>query len=371
MRLRHGVLGVGAALVALSLPGSGCSGRDKDDTGALPAGDPPRQDEALLDGGLKLTGPFQHENLALFLVRGKDAIEGRAFLTLDEALERKLLVVHESQDVNELTLDNLSEDHDIFIQRGEIVSGGKQDRVLGADLVVLSKARGVSIPSFCVESGRWSGRTGVAAECFDTNCNYVRRVAPDEAAEVGNIPSAIRRFRGQQAAVWGNVKGRQRALIGNVPDMKLPAASPSSLDLTLEDAKLKAAVKRYTDKLAPIIKGKDDVLGFAIAVNGKIDAADLYGSNALLKKLWPKLLKATAVDAIARLQKGKTSAPPTVEEVRAWLAQPRAGKAVLRTVSERLSERVKAIHVETAGDVVLDTRDEGADASIHRAYLRK
>lgn len=372
---RDSLRAMATVLAALSLAGVGCQRRAGQRVHGGSEGTAAAAQKhfgATPSGKLQAIGPFQHDNLALYLVTGSDRFAGESFLTLDEALERKLLVVHETQNVNELALDNLSEDQEIFIHRGEIVSGGKQDRVLGVDLIVRAKARGVRIPSFCVESGRWSGRTGLAAMAFlVTNFNYVRRVAPTAEAEIGNVPSAVHRFRRQQSAVWANVKGRQRALAGNVPGLKLPSLSPSSLDLTLEEPKLKAAVKAYTDKLASIIEGRRNVLGVAVVINGKIDSADVYGSSALFRKFWPKLLKAAAVDAVAARRQGQLFRPPPAKDVAAWLEAPREGSAVKRTATERMGEHFRAVHVETADDVLLDTVDERTAASIHRTYLKK
>ena len=120
MMLRHGALGVVAGLAVLSLLAAGCSSQEPEDCPAEAGSEETRQAGAALDGGHRLSGPFGHENLAVFVVHGSDTIEGDAFLTLDEALERKLLVVHETGTVNELTADNLSESESIFLQRGEI-----------------------------------------------------------------------------------------------------------------------------------------------------------------------------------------------------------------------------------------------------------
>jgi hypothetical protein len=168
------------------------------------------------------------------------------------------------------------------------------------------------------------------------------------------------------------VDARQRAFLGNVPEMALPRESPSSLDLTLEDAKLQATVKTYTDKLAAAVEGKTDVLGVAIAINGKIDSADVYESDALFRKFWPKLLKAAAEDAVAALQVGQTVfGAPSAREVAAWIQAPREGTAVKRTAAERFAGRFRAVQVETEGDVVLDTEDEAAGVPVHRTYLQK
>ncbi len=62
-------------------------------------------------------------------------MEGRSFLILQEALEQKKAVVYETKSVNELSIENRS-DQDIYVQAGDIVKGGQQDRVLAVDLIV-------------------------------------------------------------------------------------------------------------------------------------------------------------------------------------------------------------------------------------------
>ena len=41
---------------------------------------------------------------------------------------------------------------------GEVIQGGKQDRVLGEDVVLPPNSGKVKVPVFCVEQGRWSAR---------------------------------------------------------------------------------------------------------------------------------------------------------------------------------------------------------------------
>jgi len=69
--------------------------------------------------------------------------------------------------------------------------------------------------------------------------------------------------------------------------------------LTLEDKNLENAVEPYLRKLEPVVQGKDDVIGCAVAVNGAIESADVYASHALFAKVWPTLLRGGAVDALA------------------------------------------------------------------------
>ncbi|MBM4037387.1 MAG: hypothetical protein FJ290_02635 [Planctomycetes bacterium] len=312
-------------------------------------------------GDTKLSGPYQHENLAVFVVHGKNTITETAFLTLDEALAKKVLVVHETEQVRELTVDNLSEKESIFIQSGEIVSGGKQDRMLGIDLVVPPKVRNMKVPSFCVERSRWSRRGSEAAEVFATRGN----AAPSNELKIAA------RLDKDQGKVWQQVAKSQQALSAKVGADVTKTASPTSLDLTLEDPKVKAAVKAYTDALSKAIEGKDDAIGCAFAINGQVYSSDVYGSNVLFRKLYPKLLEASAIEAVAKLQKDKKFSAPAADAVTAWLNKPRESKNAVRALSEKVAPAMRAHTVESKEDVLFDTVDEKAGASILKRILVK
>src|SRR2546423_13917818 len=85
----------------------------------------------------RVTGPVVHENLAIYLVHGKSAA-GPVPLTLDEALAKRMAKVHETGNVNELQIENLGND-EVFVQSGDIVKGGQQDRVLTVSLILPPK----------------------------------------------------------------------------------------------------------------------------------------------------------------------------------------------------------------------------------------
>src|SRR5262245_36873783 len=115
-----------------------------------------------------VSGPYLHKNLTSLLLRGADQRQDRRPLTLQEAMERKGFVVHETGAVNNLAIENLS-DEEVFVQSCDIVKGGRQDRVLALDLIVPPKSGKVQIASFCVEHGRWSGRGNEMAVAFGSS----------------------------------------------------------------------------------------------------------------------------------------------------------------------------------------------------------
>ena len=104
----------------------------------------------------RISGPFVHENLAIYLVHG-DSAPGPVPLTLQEAMMRGKAHVYETGNVNELSIENTGEE-EVFVQSGDIVKGGKQDRVLTVSLMLPAKSGKMPIASYCVEQGRWTAR---------------------------------------------------------------------------------------------------------------------------------------------------------------------------------------------------------------------
>ena len=92
-------------------------------------------------------------------------------ITLQEAMVQRKVIVHETSNVNELVIENLS-DEEVYVQAGDIVKGGKQDRVLSDDLVIGPNSGRVPIASFCVEQGRWHRRAGEPMAFFRASNNH-------------------------------------------------------------------------------------------------------------------------------------------------------------------------------------------------------
>jgi hypothetical protein len=291
----------------------------------------------------RLSGPFTHENLTIYLIHGEDKIKDKNFLTLQEALAQKKVIVHETQNVNQLSIENTSAD-EVFVQAGDIVKGGQQDRVIAYDLVVPAHSGKMPIASFCVEAGRWTQRGRESVTSFDSSM--------DQAPTKG-LKMAVRQDMAQQK-VWENVDKAQKQLEGNLGGSVRGAASASSLQLTLENEKLTQTTDAYVKKLVPIVEGKKDVLGYAVAINGKISSADIYISHGLFQKLWPVLLKGSAVEALVEMQKDKKKfATPSAEAVLGFLADAERGK----TSTQEVTKRVRLVQHETDKGILFETRD--------------
>jgi len=165
----------------------------------------PVENKDLVASNYRISGPYTHKNLTVFLVHGKDLLHGRNFLTLQEALAQKKVRVYETKDVNELAIRNFS-DQDVYVQAGDIVRGGEQDRMISIDFIVPPRSGRMPIAAFCVESGRWSKRGEEQAAYFSSSENF---------AATKELKLAAKRANSQEA-VWENVSVAQEKLSRNV-----------------------------------------------------------------------------------------------------------------------------------------------------------
>ena len=328
----------------------------------------------------KFSGPYTHKNLTVYLIRGANTHAGKAPLTLQEAMAQKKVKVIETGDVNQLAIQNISNE-EVFVQSGDIVKGGQQDRVLAMDLIVPPRSGRIPIDSFCVEQGRWQQRGTEMISAFSSSDQMLNHKDLKIAAKGKN----------SQNDVWAKVAESQDKLGKNARAAASPAvaagvgggvaayvpppamdvtsaASRSSLQLTLENKVVKETADEYIKALSSAMAGKNDVIGYAFAINGNINSADVYSSHALFAKLWPKLLKASAVEAIAEFDQSGKAETVSVESVQAFLTEAETGAAE----QKHITPRVAAEKRESEKTLFFETRDrQNGDKWLHRNYLKK
>jgi hypothetical protein len=304
----------------------------------------------------RISNGYTHKNLTIFLIHGKDQNKKGNILTLQEAMERKIFVVYETSNVNELEVENLSKEFEVFIQSGDIVKGGKQDRVLAVSIIIPARSGRISIESFCVESGRWTKRGDEDSTKF--NSSNDRIVTKD-------LKIAANGARSQQE-VWDKVAEAQTRLSKSVGGTVNSTKSASSLQLSLENKKVVALIDEYIAKLSGVIDGQSDVIGFAYAVNGKVNSADIYVSNALFKKVWGKMLKASATEAVAESNGVRLAEPVKSEAVLGMIADVDKARSNERSVGAG----TKMVTRENKENVLYESRDAKSDLVIHRSYVK-
>ena len=316
--------------------------------------------------GYRLSDPVTHRNLAIYLVHGTSR-GGPVPLTLQEAMARKAVEVREIGRVNELQVENVG-DEEVFIQAGDIVKGGQQDRVLSVSLLLPPRSGATSVASFCVESGRWSARGGEDVRMFSLSNALVpsRQTKLDLAGLGARPPAAVPPSRQQE--VWKSVSRIQDLLSSNLGTEVAAARSRTSLQLSLENGRLEREQAEYLAALEPLAEHADDIVGYVFAINGKVNSGDIYPSNGLFRKLWPKLLHASITEAIAELDGGNEPPPPA-----AAVTEFVTPTATARTVEAPAGERTRVRVKESPRVMSLESRPAAAppDAWLHRSYIAK
>lgn len=319
----------------------------------------------------QLSGPYSHDNATLFLVHRAASppppalhASGRKYLPLKEALAQKKVVVHETGNVNQLAIENVSADADVFIQSGDIVKGGQQDRVFSTDLILSPKSGRTSIEAFCVEQGRWSRRGNEDARQFSASSNAI--VSRDAKL-------AIKRSK-NQGEVWQSVAKVQEKLARSFR-MSAPvasAASPTSLQLSLENKRVAESAHQFGAALRQAAAGQTAAaIGYVFAVNGEIQGADIYASPALFAGLWPKQSEALAIEALSE----KTNAasrpnakPMTAAAALSFLA---AAERAPAPSFETPNRRTQVVKKDSAKALLVESHDAAAKSWVHRNYTAK
>lgn len=303
----------------------------------------------------RLSGPYVFEGLSIYLIHGPDSQDVQRYTPLQDAMERKIVIVHETSDVNQLGIQNASYTESVFVQAGDIVKGGKQDRVLSVDMILPPMSGVMPISAFCVEQSRWQKRGAESADQFSMTemvaTHSIKQAIVDVATQVG---------------VWSEVKASQEKLSDALPQNIRSADSPTSLPLALENGVVQESAAPYLRELSWLGHSTNDVIGFAFAIDDEWKGADVYSSNELFKRLWPRLLKAAAVEAIATPK--RVSNPLPIETVGAFLVNSELGLETVRDINVR----TRSAERSTDNALFLESRDmDYHDAWVHRSYLAR
>jgi hypothetical protein len=280
----------------------------------------------------KILAPITHGDLTIFPVVSAKSHDTSDFITLDEGIRSGEVVVtevgnlhstmrrrppyqtrpYQGAEVNRLVLVNNSK-HPLILLAGEVVTGGKQDRVVGKDRIVPAESDPVDLSVFCVEHGRWTE----TSTKFDTHASVMLQPSVRMKAMADQ----------DQQKVWDEVGRSRTAMAAALASQASPSATPgqttetvtvtgdSSADVIAlngtssyakarENKAVHAQVESITEPMRKsyesVIKQlrNQNAVGVVVAVKGHIVWADMFASSALLAKYWPKLLESYATEAL-------------------------------------------------------------------------
>ena len=325
-------------------------------------------------GSWRVLEPVTRRNLSVYPVVSNLKVDTSDFLTLDEGLAAGVVRIAERGQVenaiyrrrdsrrwppiteerpqfdgarvNELVLVNESS-RPLILLAGEVVSGGKQNRIIGADLVVPPKSDPLPLSVFCVEHGRWSAGSGGFG-----SAGAMAHPAIRKEAQVSK----------SQAGVWESV-ARSEAL--------LEASSPTS---SYTDVLNSPRAKRDLDEIASSIEdeyerelrakvGCSGAVGVVVAIGGQLVWSDVFPSADLFRKYWPKLLRSYVLEAEGRPRGIKDAASSKAAE--AFLLEDR-GRVSVR--EEPGTYRRTEISADTYQIVALEALGKFADSGLLMHY---
>jgi hypothetical protein len=277
----------------------------------------------------KVLDPIRHGNLTVFPVVAARSYPTGEFMTLDEGLRSGDVVVTEAGNVqglirrhqvpvvrndgaqvNRLVLVNNSK-RPLLLLAGEIVSGGKQDRVIGKDRIVPPESDPVDLSVFCVEPGRWVATTNN----FGASEALYGGAASGKTVHAPMAMMAQPSVRGKamadkdQGQVWAEVRKQQAAMetvevTAAAPEVATEIAQTSSYAKVNENAEVRkqvdAVARPIEQNYQSLIRQLRDrnAVGVVVAVNGRVIWADVFASTDLLEKYWPKLVRSYASEAV-------------------------------------------------------------------------
>jgi len=261
----------------------------------------------------KVLAPIGHGNLTIFPVVATTSHDTPDFLTLDEGLRSGAVVVSESgnlaplvrprhgfrptrynpgdgAEVNRLVLVNNSK-RPLILLAGEIVTGGKQDRVIAKDRLIPAESDPIDLGVFCVEPGRWTATKA--------NFGSYGSAMAQPAVRAGAMAAK------NQEMVWSEVRKAQSSMAAQIPAPAAQAVeSTSSYAIVMQNEEVKQRVDAVAgpmqrDYQSVIRQLRDrNAVGVVVAVNGEIIWADIFANTSLLEKYWPKLVRSYAAEAV-------------------------------------------------------------------------
>lgn len=321
--------------------------------------------------GYKVLDPIRHGNLTVFPVVAAKSYPTGEFLTLDEGLRSGEVVVteagsvqglirrhpvtgirHDGAEVNRLVLVNNSK-RPLLLLAGEIVTGGKQDRVIGKDRIVPAESDPIDLSVFCVEPGRWvaSSEHFGASEAMYGGSSGGKTVPPPMAIMAQPSVRARAMADKDQSAVWAEVRKQQAAetvqVAGAAPTVAAELAHTSSYARVMENEEVRkqvdAVARPIEENYQSLIRQLRDrnAVGVVVAVNGRIIWADVFASTELLGKYWPKLVRSYASEAVVTRAK---EAEVGVAQAQAFLGDMEGRREMIE------SEPGIYRHTEVTGD---------------------
>jgi len=278
----------------------------------------------------QMEAKFTFGNLRIYMLKANETFlkPNRGignYTSLQDAIRLKKIVITElaGGSVNTLEVQNISKDT-IMILAGEIVTGGKQDRVIGQDIIIPPKSKKLQVSVFCVEHGRWSqnGSGNQFDGYYGVSSNAVRKKAVVEK---------------DQSAVWDKVADMNKK-------NKTETSTGTYTQLHTSEV-LSKELPKYKAHFESLMASDSGYIGFVAVTGDTIISCDLFATNRLFKKSAPMLLKSVAVEAITNGAKVTIAAATVLKFLSEFMKDETTQEETVKSNGTMLMQNGKKIHL--------------------------
>jgi hypothetical protein len=231
----------------------------------------------------------------------------------------------ESPQVGKLVLVNKTR-KPLMMLGGEVLTGGKQDRVVGNDRLVPANSGAVDLDVFCVEPHRWKG----LSEKFG-GAGFLLQ----PSVRLTTISTQ------NQRQVWNAVGEAQKSAAGAVGAEKLGSSSYAAV---MDHQGVRAKMGEVTGPIGQQYEVRKadlkfrNMVGVVVAIDGRPVWADVFATTDMLEQYWPKLLMSYAAEAVTRQRaSGSRSSGVQAEEFLRGMDQVKEQSSRKSDLSEQVT----------------------------------
>ncbi len=275
---------------------------------------------------------WQFKNLKIIPIRRKAAAGippgGQQMVPLNEALKKGLVTVTERgttsfENVHFLRF-NTNSDKAIYISGGEVISGGRQDRMVVRDTILQPSSKDQYVPVMCVEEGRWSDKEKKFGYGNFAN-NSLRKVLDSTHNQVSIWREVDRQLQ------TGGFKNSSLAYLSRFQDKKYLLATDEYM-------------RFFGEKFA---RADSNIVGFVAITGDKIIGSDIFDGTDLFYPQLDPLLHGYIDEAMESGAPVTLKDPPVHHYMDALLKDEASQQAFVADKGKIFRDNGRVIHINT------------------------
>lgn len=223
----------------------------------------------IIPESFKTKMPFSLGELTVYPIYSEKQ-DNSGMLSLEESIESGGLLITEKDSGNvPRLLASSKAKQPVFLMAGEIVSGGKQDRIISRDLIILPGEKDVEVPVFCVEAGRWNVKTSGFYSEENLGTNKMRYLAQQSESNQSEIWDEVRKKSSEESVISG---------------------TSAYQDIYRSEEK-QEEIENCIQKITDYLEKNPEITGLLILHENKFVSLDIFASASLAAHILPKIIK--------------------------------------------------------------------------------